>query len=86
MDGHGHSLDTGLIQELCRHPIGHGLDELMALLGDQVMGDPGQPPVIDCVGEIVGREDVEGWGGRVARLRVVPGVRTTRLVERIRRL
>jgi D-beta-D-heptose 7-phosphate kinase/D-beta-D-heptose 1-phosphate adenosyltransferase len=36
--------------------------------------------------EIVGREDVEGWGGRVERLRVVPGVRTTGLVEKIRRL
>ncbi|MGH0032744.1 MAG: D-glycero-beta-D-manno-heptose 1-phosphate adenylyltransferase [Myxococcota bacterium] len=36
--------------------------------------------------EIVGREDVEGWGGRVARLRIVPGARTTRLVEKIRSL
>jgi D-beta-D-heptose 7-phosphate kinase/D-beta-D-heptose 1-phosphate adenosyltransferase len=35
--------------------------------------------------EIVGRADVESWGGRVVRLRVVPGVRTTRLVEQIRR-
>ena len=34
--------------------------------------------------EIVGREDVERWGGRVERLRVVPGVRSTRLVERAR--
>ncbi len=33
--------------------------------------------------EIVGREDVESWGGRVARLRVIPGVRTTRIAERI---
>jgi D-beta-D-heptose 7-phosphate kinase/D-beta-D-heptose 1-phosphate adenosyltransferase len=33
---------------------------------------------------IVGRAEVESWGGRVLRLRVVPGVRTTRLVERIR--
>jgi D-beta-D-heptose 7-phosphate kinase/D-beta-D-heptose 1-phosphate adenosyltransferase len=32
--------------------------------------------------EIVGREDVESWGGRVERLRVVPGVRSTLLVER----
>jgi D-beta-D-heptose 7-phosphate kinase/D-beta-D-heptose 1-phosphate adenosyltransferase len=32
--------------------------------------------------EIVGREDVESWGGRVARLRVVPGVRSTILVDR----
>ena len=35
--------------------------------------------------EIVGREDVESWGGRVARLRVIPGVRTTRIAERIAR-
>jgi rfaE bifunctional protein nucleotidyltransferase chain/domain len=34
---------------------------------------------------IVGREEVEGWGGRVERLRVVPGVRTTALVERVAR-
>ena len=33
---------------------------------------------------IVGRAEVEGWGGRVARLREVPGVRTTFLVEAIR--
>jgi D-beta-D-heptose 7-phosphate kinase/D-beta-D-heptose 1-phosphate adenosyltransferase len=36
-------------------------------------------------GEIVGGEDVESWGGRVARLRVVPGIRSTILVERARR-
>ncbi len=36
-------------------------------------------------GEIVGSEDVLGWGGRVERLRVVPGVRSTILVERARR-
>jgi D-beta-D-heptose 7-phosphate kinase/D-beta-D-heptose 1-phosphate adenosyltransferase len=35
--------------------------------------------------EIVGREDVESWGGRVARLRVVRGIRSTRLIERARR-
>ncbi|MCA9510743.1 MAG: D-glycero-beta-D-manno-heptose 1-phosphate adenylyltransferase [Myxococcales bacterium] len=29
---------------------------------------------------IVGREDVEGWGGRVVRLREVKGVRTTTLL------
>ena len=34
---------------------------------------------------IVGRSDVEGWGGRVVRLRQVPGVRTTALLERARR-
>lgn len=34
--------------------------------------------------QIVGRVEVESWGGRVVRLGVVPGARTTRLVERIR--
>jgi D-beta-D-heptose 7-phosphate kinase/D-beta-D-heptose 1-phosphate adenosyltransferase len=34
---------------------------------------------------IVGRDDVESWGGRVVRLRQVPGVRTTKLLERARR-
>jgi len=34
--------------------------------------------------EIVGRADVEGWGGRVVRLRIVPGLRTTDLVDAIR--
>jgi D-beta-D-heptose 7-phosphate kinase/D-beta-D-heptose 1-phosphate adenosyltransferase len=34
--------------------------------------------------EIVGRAEVESWGGRVVRLHVVPGTRTTRLVQRIR--
>jgi D-beta-D-heptose 7-phosphate kinase/D-beta-D-heptose 1-phosphate adenosyltransferase len=33
---------------------------------------------------IVGRREVEGWGGCVVRLREVPGVRTTRLIERAR--
>jgi D-beta-D-heptose 7-phosphate kinase/D-beta-D-heptose 1-phosphate adenosyltransferase len=31
------------------------------------------------IDEIVGREDVQGWGGRVVRLREIPGVRTTSL-------
>jgi len=30
--------------------------------------------------EIVGREAVESWGGRVVRLREIPGVRTTTLL------
>jgi D-beta-D-heptose 7-phosphate kinase/D-beta-D-heptose 1-phosphate adenosyltransferase len=34
--------------------------------------------------EIVGRADVESWGGRVERLRVIPGVRTTNMIERAR--
>jgi D-beta-D-heptose 7-phosphate kinase/D-beta-D-heptose 1-phosphate adenosyltransferase len=34
--------------------------------------------------EIVGRAEVQSWGGRVVRIPVVPGSRTTSLVERIR--
>jgi len=34
--------------------------------------------------EIVGRAEVESWGGRVVRIPVVPGARTTALVARIR--
>lgn len=34
--------------------------------------------------EIVGREDVESWGGRVVRLRQIPGVRTQRMIAGIR--
>ena len=34
--------------------------------------------------EIVGRAEVQSWGGRVVRIPVVPGSRTTALVERIR--
>jgi D-beta-D-heptose 7-phosphate kinase/D-beta-D-heptose 1-phosphate adenosyltransferase len=33
---------------------------------------------------IVGREEVESWGGRVARIREVPRAATTRIVETIR--
>jgi bifunctional ADP-heptose synthase (sugar kinase/adenylyltransferase) len=33
---------------------------------------------------IVGREEVESWGGRVERLRVVPGIRSSLLVQRAR--
>jgi rfaE bifunctional protein nucleotidyltransferase chain/domain len=33
---------------------------------------------------IVGRAEVEGWGGRVVRLREVPGVRSSALLERAR--
>jgi rfaE bifunctional protein nucleotidyltransferase chain/domain len=36
------------------------------------------------LGQIVGGADVLGWGGRVERLRVVPGIRSTILVERAR--
>ena len=34
---------------------------------------------------IVGRREVESWGGRVVRLRQVPGVRTSGLLERAQR-
>jgi rfaE bifunctional protein nucleotidyltransferase chain/domain len=33
---------------------------------------------------IVGREDVESWGGRVVRLRQVPGISTSRLLAKLR--
>lgn len=35
--------------------------------------------------EIVGREEVEGWGGRVVRLPVVAGHSTTAMIEGLRR-
>jgi D-beta-D-heptose 7-phosphate kinase/D-beta-D-heptose 1-phosphate adenosyltransferase len=34
---------------------------------------------------IVGRCEVEGWGGRVVRLRQIPGVRTTQIIARARK-
>jgi D-beta-D-heptose 7-phosphate kinase/D-beta-D-heptose 1-phosphate adenosyltransferase len=34
---------------------------------------------------IVGRHEVEGWGGRGVRLREIPGVRTTRIIARARK-
>ena len=34
--------------------------------------------------EIVGRAEVESWGGRVVRIPVVPGARTTALLDRMR--
>jgi D-beta-D-heptose 7-phosphate kinase/D-beta-D-heptose 1-phosphate adenosyltransferase len=37
-----------------------------------------------AIDDIVGRGDVESWGGRVVRLRQVPGVRTTAILERAR--
>ena len=33
---------------------------------------------------IVGRREVESWGGRVIRLREIPGVRSTSLIEKAR--
>jgi D-beta-D-heptose 7-phosphate kinase/D-beta-D-heptose 1-phosphate adenosyltransferase len=35
--------------------------------------------------EIVGRREVESWGGRVERLRVVPEIRSSALLERLGR-
>jgi D-beta-D-heptose 7-phosphate kinase/D-beta-D-heptose 1-phosphate adenosyltransferase len=35
---------------------------------------------------IVGRAEVEGWGGRVVRLRQIPGIRTSTLLRKSRRL
>ena len=35
--------------------------------------------------EIVGREDVESWGGRVVRLKRIPSVRTSLIVKKARR-
>lgn len=34
---------------------------------------------------IVGREEVESWGGRVVRLSLIPGTRTSDLIESIRK-
>jgi len=34
---------------------------------------------------IVGRREVAGWGGRVVRLREIPGVRTTHIIARARK-
>lgn len=34
---------------------------------------------------IVGRAEVESWGGRVVRLREVPGIRTSAIIDRARR-
>ena len=39
----------------------------------------------ELLAAIVGGAEVRGWGGRVVRLREVPGVRTTRLLERAAR-
>jgi len=35
--------------------------------------------------EIVGRDDVESWGGRVVRLKEIPGVRSSTIIERATR-
>jgi D-beta-D-heptose 7-phosphate kinase/D-beta-D-heptose 1-phosphate adenosyltransferase len=34
------------------------------------------------IGEIVGASDVESWGGRVERLRVIPGIRSSDIIDR----
>ena len=36
--------------------------------------------------EVVGREEVESWGGRVEIIPLEPGYSTTSLIERIRRM
>ncbi len=36
--------------------------------------------------QIVGRDDVESWGGRVVRLKKIPGVRTQKIIEKIQAL
>ena len=33
--------------------------------------------------DVVGREDVESWGGTVVRLRIVPGVRTSEIIATV---
>jgi D-beta-D-heptose 7-phosphate kinase/D-beta-D-heptose 1-phosphate adenosyltransferase len=38
-----------------------------------------------ALGAIVGRDEVESWGGRVVRLPQIPGVRTTGILGRARR-
>ncbi len=38
-----------------------------------------------ALGAIVGRDEVESWGGRVVRLPRIPGVRTTGILGRARR-
>jgi D-beta-D-heptose 7-phosphate kinase/D-beta-D-heptose 1-phosphate adenosyltransferase len=35
--------------------------------------------------QIVGRVDVESWGGRVVRIRQIPGVRSSAIFKKIRR-
>ena len=35
--------------------------------------------------EIVGRAEVEGWGGRIVRLKEIPGVRTTQMLDSMSR-
>ncbi len=50
-----------------------------------------QPEVLAKGGDwsldaIVGRAEVEGTGGRVVRLPIVPGIRSTQLIEKIRRM
>jgi D-beta-D-heptose 7-phosphate kinase/D-beta-D-heptose 1-phosphate adenosyltransferase len=35
--------------------------------------------------EIVGREEVESWGGRVVRLNTIPGVRTSLIAKKTQR-
>ncbi len=53
---------------------------LIRVLRPDVLAKGGDWPL----DRIVGREEVESWGGRVVRLREVPGLSTTRLLRRLR--
>jgi D-beta-D-heptose 7-phosphate kinase/D-beta-D-heptose 1-phosphate adenosyltransferase len=52
-------------------------EELLALLKPDVLAKGGTTPVI------VGREIVEGYGGRVVRLEEIKGLSTTQIIRRI---
>ena len=53
---------------------------LIRVLRPDVLAKGGDWPL----DRIVGRKEVESWGGRVVRLREVPGLSTTRLLRRLR--
>jgi D-beta-D-heptose 7-phosphate kinase/D-beta-D-heptose 1-phosphate adenosyltransferase len=54
---------------------------LIRLLEPDVLAKGGDWPL----DEIVGRREMERWGGRTVRLREVPGVRTTQILEGAKR-
>ena len=54
---------------------------LIRLLEPDVLAKGGDWPL----DEIVGKREMERWGGRTVRLREVPGVRTTQILERAKR-
>lgn len=53
---------------------------LIRVLRPDVLAKGGDWPL----DRIVGRKEVESWGGRVVRLREAPGLSTTRLLRRLR--